>query len=131
MSYDLSFEGLKNSATFKVGATTKGEVEADPKQIIGKVVAIVGNGEVGYGEDGDDPIGVVSSVEYNTTYDHELMVCVNWGQTFEGIKCAGSETAGDYLACDGTGGVKTSVEPTCCRALSVDTVGTVCAIKIV
>lgn len=132
MAYEISYEGVRDNATFKLNSTTKSAIEGDPKQLIGKVVTITGNGEVGYGSDGDDPIGVVEfPPEWNTTNDHDFLVTVSWGKCFEGIKCAGTETAGDYLACDGTGGVKTSVDATHCVALSVDTSTNTCAIKMV
>lgn len=129
--YELSFNGLRNSGTFKVASATKTAIQSDPKQIIGKVVTITGNQEVGYGSADDEPFGVVEQVEYVSTNDNDYLVAVAWGQTFEDIPCAGTENAGEFLACDGTGGVKTSVEHTNCIALDVDTVGHVCAIKII
>lgn len=129
--YELSFNGLRNSGTFKVASATKTAIQSDPKQIIGKVVTITGNQEVGYGSADDEPFGVVEQVEYVSTNDNDYVVTVAWGQTFEDIVCAGTENAGEFLACDGTGGVKTSVEHTNCVALDVDTVGHVCAIKII
>lgn len=129
--YELSFNGLRNSGTFKVASATKSAIQSDPKQIIGKVVTITGNQEVGYGAADDEPFGVVEQVEYVSTNDNDYLVAVAWGQTFEDIKCAGTENAGEFLACDGTGGVKTSVEHTNCVALDVDTSATLCAIKII
>lgn len=129
--YELSFNGLRNSGTFYVAAATKSAIESDPKQIIGKVVALTGNGEVGYGAADDEPFGVVEQVEFVSTNDDDYVVTVAWGQTFEDIKCAGTENAGEFLACNGTGGVKTSVEHTNCVALSVDSATTTCAIKII
>lgn len=129
--YELSFNGLRNSGTFKVASATKTAIQSDPKQIIGKVVTITGNQEVGYGSADDEPFGVVEQVEYVSTNDDDYLVAVAWGQTFEDIKCAGTENAGEFLACDGTGGVKTSVEHTNCVALDVDQSATLCAIKII
>lgn len=129
--YELSFNGLRNSGTFKVASATKSTIQSDPKQIIGKVVTITGNQEVGYGAADDEPFGVVEQVEYVSTNDNDYLVAVAWGQTFEDIKCAGTENAGEFLACDGTGGVKTSVEHTNCVALDVDQSATLCAIKII
>lgn len=129
--YELSFNGLRNSGTFKVASATKSAIQSDPKQIIGKVVTITGNQEVGYGAADDEPFGVVEQVEYVSTNDNDYLVAVAWGQTFEDIKCAGTENAGEFLACDGTGGVKTSVEHTNCVALDVDQSATLCAIKII
>ena len=129
--YELSFNGLRNSGTFKVASATKSTIQSDPKQIIGKVVTITGNQEVGYGAADDEPFGVVEQVEYVSTNDDDYLVAVAWGQTFEDIKCAGTENAGEFLACNGTGGVKTSVEHTNCVALDVDQSATLCAIKII
>lgn len=129
--YELSFNGLRNSGTFKVASATKSAIQSDPKQIIGKVVTITGNQEVGYGAADDEPFGVVEQVEYVSTNDNDYLVAVAWGQTFEDIKCAGTENAGEFLACDGSGGVKTSVEHTNCVALDVDQSATLCAIKII
>lgn len=129
--YELSFNGLRNSGTFKVASATKSTIQSDPKQIIGKVVTITGNQEVGYGATDDEPFGVVEQVEYVSTNDNDYLVAVAWGQTFEDIKCAGTENAGEFLACDGSGGVKTSVEHTNCVALDVDQSATLCAIKII
>ena len=129
--YELSFNGLRNSGTFKVASATKTAIQSDPKQIIGKVVTITGNQEVGYGAADDEPFGVVEQVEYVSTNDNDYLVAVAWGQTFEDIKCAGTENAGEFLACNGTGGVKTSVEHTNCVALDVDQSATLCAIKII
>lgn len=129
--YELSFNGLRNSGTFKVASATKSAIQSDPKQIIGKVVTITGNQEVGYGAADDEPFGVVEQVEYVSTNDNDYLVAVAWGQTFEDIKCAGTENAGEFLACDGAGGVKTSVEHTNCVALDVDQSATLCAIKII
>ena len=129
--YELSFNGLRNSGTFKVASATKTAIQSDPKQIIGKVVTITGNQEVGYGAADDEPFGVVEQVEYVSTNDDDYLVAVAWGQTFEDIKCAGTENAGEFLACNGTGGVKTSVEHTNCVALDVDQSATLCAIKII
>ena len=129
--YELSFNGLRNSGTFKVASATKSTIQSDPKQIIGKVVTITGNQEVGYGSADDEPFGVVEQVEFVSTNDDDYVVTVAWGQTFEDIKCAGTENAGEFLACNGTGGVKTSVEHTNCVALDVDQSATLCAIKII
>ena len=129
--YELSFNGLRNSGTFYVATATKSTIQSDPKQIIGKVVTITGNGEVGYGSADDEPFGVVEQVEYVSTNDNDFVVTVAWGQTFEDIVCAGTENAGEFLACNGTGGVKTSVEHTNCVALDVDQSATLCAIKII
>lgn len=130
MSEFYSFAGLRDGGTFKVDATTKSTISAQPTDIIGKVVTVTGNGEAGYGSDGKAPLGVVQMVEKESTNSEDYVISVIWGRTFEGITCTGSETAGDYLACDGTGGLKKSETYTNCKALSIDTSNNTCAIKI-
>lgn len=130
--YELAFNGLRNSGTFYVASATKSTISADPKQIIGKVVTITGDSEVGYGSADDEPFGVVEQVEYVSTNDDDFVVSVAWGQCFEDIPCAGTENAGEFLACDGNGGVKNSVEHTNCVAINVQKSGTnTCTIKII
>lgn len=130
MAIEYGYNGLRNGGTFKLNATTKSTIQADPKQIVGKVVAITGDYEVGYGSDADEPFGVVEQIEKESTNSADYVVSVLWGQTFEDVKCAGTENAGEFLACDGAGGVKTSVEHTNCIALGVDKSATTCTIKI-
>lgn len=127
----FSYEGLVGGGTFMLDDTTKGTISADPKQIIGKVVTVTGDGEVGYGSADDEILGVVTQVEYVSTNDDNFVVTVEWGKTFEGIPCQGTESAGEFLAGNGDGTVKTSVEHTGCKALLVDkTNGNTCVIKI-
>lgn len=133
MSEFYSWAGLRDGGTFKVDATTKTAITGtgkNPTDIIGKVVTVTGNGEAGYGSDGGVPLGVVEMIEKESTNSEDYVISVVWGRTFEGIKCVGSETAGDYLACDGTGGVKESTTATNCKALSVDSGSTTCVIKL-
>lgn len=131
MAIELGFDGLRNSGTFKLASATKSAIQADPEQIIGKVVTITGNYEVGYGSDGDAVFGVVTQIEYPCTNNHnEFLVTVNWNQTFEGISCAGTETAGKYLECNGSGGLKESIDSYNCIALGVDTGTNTCTVKI-
>lgn len=127
----FSYEGLVGGGAFMLDETTKGTISADPKQIIGKVVTVTGGGEVGYGDADDEILGVVTQVEYVSTNDDNFVVTVEWGKTFEGISCQGTENAGEFLAGNGDGTVKTSVEHTGCKALLVDnTSGNTCVIKI-
>ena len=131
MAIEYGYSGLHNGGTFKVAAATKSTISADPKQIIGKVVTITGNYEVGYGSATAEPFGVVTQIENECANSEDFVVSVLWGQTFEDVPCAGTENAGEFLACDGNGGVATSVDATCCKALGVDTSNNVCTIKIV
>ena len=131
MAVEYGYNGLRNGGTFKVDSTTKSAISSDPKQIIGKVVALTGNYEVGYGSATEAPFGVVDQIEKEFTNSSDFCVTVLWGQTFEDIPCAGTEAAGDFLACDGSGGVATSETATGTIALGVDDSANTCTIKIV
>lgn len=102
MAEFYSYNGLMTSGTFKVDSTTSTTVSADPKQLCGKVVTITGNYTVGYGSTGDAILGVVEAVEKEATNSADLVVAVKWTGTFEGISCAGTETAGVPLVVDGS-----------------------------
>lgn len=131
MAVEYGYNGLRNGGTFKVDATTKAKIDSDPKQIIGKVVALTGNYEVGYGSGKKSPFGVVDQIEKESTNSDDFCVTVLWGQTFEDIPCAGTETAGGFLACNGNGGVAASETATSAIALGVDGSAHTCTIKIV
>lgn len=136
MAEFYSYEGLRGSGTFKVAAATKTAIAADPKQLVGKVVALTGNYEVGYGTAGSKIQGVVQTVEKESTNSDTLVVTVQWACTFENIPCSGSETAGTYLAVDGQGGVQaagTSSAPVFLGtvALGVDATAKTCSIQVV
>lgn len=120
MSEFYSFEGLRDGGTFVVDDTTKSTIQDDPKQIIGKVVTVTGNGEAGYGSSGDAPLGFVEMVEKENVNSENLVVSVVWHQVREDIPASGV-TAGDWVQCDGSGGVAKSSEPTGARALAFDT----------
>lgn len=102
------YEGIRNGATYKVAAATKTALAGKTKDIVGKVVTLTGNYEVGYGSSGDRPLGFVEQIEKENVNSDDLVVSVVWNQCREDIPCAGSETAGAYLACDGTGGLALS-----------------------
>lgn len=127
--------------------------------IIGKVVSVTGNGEVGYGTAADAILGVVTKIEPIGTGVNELsfdgikdggtftvdsttltalaitgghVVTVNWNSAFEGVVTnATAPLAGAYLANDGTGKVITSATATNVIALSVDGTTKVATVKIV
>lgn len=135
MAEFYSYEGLMTSGTFKVASATATAVAADPKQLCGKVVTMTGNYEVGYGTAGDAILGVVETVEKEATNSNTLVVSVKWTGTFEGIACAGSETAGTVLAVNGSGGVQlsgTSSAPAYkgAIALGVDATAKTCTILL-
>lgn len=129
--YPLIYEGIRNGATFKVANATKTALNGKYSDIVGKVVTITGDKEVGYGSSGDRPLGFVEQVEKYSTNDDTLVVSVVWNQSREDIACAGSETPGAYLACDGTGGLAlsgTSSAPKASNAVaySVDATAKTC-----
>lgn len=114
------YEGCRDGATFKLNSDTASSIKADPKQLVGKVVTITGNGEVGYGTGNKPPLGFVEQVEKESTDSENFVVSVVWGQIHEDVPCDVGDTAGDYLACDDKGGVKKSEEPTNAVAIHVD-----------
>lgn len=121
MIYPLGFSGIRNGASFHVDEATKTSIVSKPTQIEGKVVTLTGNYTVGYGTSGDIPLGFVEKIEPEKSGSSDLIVSVVWNQAREDIPCVGSETAGSYLACDGTGGVKisgTSSAPVASRAVA-------------
>lgn len=129
------FDGLKNGGTFRLDTTTATTIKEDPSQIEGKVVTLTGNYTVGYGTSGDTILGVVEKVENEYGNSAQLCVSVLWQRTFEGIACAGSETYGQPLAVDGSGGVAlsgTSSAPVFKNAiaLGVNATGKTCTIRV-
>lgn len=129
------FEGILNGATYKVATATKTALGNNVKDIVGKVVTITGNYEVGYGSSGDRPLGFVEQVEKESVNSDTLVVSVVWNQAREDIPCAGSETAGAYLACDGSGGLAlsgTSSAPKVSNAVAygVDATAKTCTVYI-
>lgn len=109
MAEILMYDGVEKAGTFYLDTTTTTAISADPKQIVGKVVTVTGNDTVGYGTAGDPILGVVDpSVEPISTNDKKLLVCVRRFRMFEDISCAGTETAGTFLAVNGQGGVQAS-----------------------
>lgn len=120
MAEFYSYEGIRNGATFLVDDTTKTTIAADPMQIVGKVVTLTSNYTVGYGSSGDAPLGFVEMVEKETGNNNALVVSVVFNQSREGVTCAGSEAAGNYAACDGTGGIVKSTTATNTRIWGVN-----------
>lgn len=131
-----SYEGLRESGTFKLASATKTALSGNYRNVIGKAVTITGNCEVGYGSTGDAVLGIVEAVEPEKSGSGDYVVTVSWGKTFEDIACAGTESAGDFLVCNGQGGLKAAAtedgEPvTNCVALAVSTSDSTCIVKIV
>lgn len=124
------YEGLRNGGTFKLNATTKTAIADDPSSIVGKVVTITGNYEAGYGAAGARPLGFVEQVEKENSTSGSFVVSVVWNQSREFIPCAGTETANAFLACDGTGGLKASEDPTNAVAWGVEATAKTCTAYI-
>lgn len=103
-----SFDGLHDSFTMNLDSTTATAINDNPRKIIGKVVTITDNYTVGYGADGDEPLGVVETVEYDDGTPNGMVVTVHRACSFENIPTTGTVTAGDYLVGAGDGTVKTS-----------------------
>lgn len=130
MSEFYSYEGLRNGGTFLLDDTTKNAIKSDPKQIIGKVVALTANYTAGYGTSGATPLGFVEMVEKESTGSDKFVVSVVWNQSREFVECAGSETAGSFASCDGNGGIVKSTNPTNSRIWGVDAEGQVATVYI-
>lgn len=126
-----SYEGLRNGATFKLDSSTRDTIKNNPQDIVGKVVTIVENYEVGYGSAGDEPAGFVEQVEAESNSNNEqFVVSVVFNQSREDISCAGSESAGSYAACDGKGGLQASTTATSSKIWGVDSTAKTCTAYI-
>lgn len=131
-----SYEGIRNGATFLLDTTTATAIKDKPSVIEGKVVTLTGNYTVGYGSSGNNPLGFVEKVEIESNSNpKQYVVSVVFNQSREDIACAGSETAGDYLACDGSGGLAlsgTSSAPKASNAIAwgVDATAKTCTVYI-
>ena len=119
MSEFYCYEGLRDGGTFKLNSTTKTAIEKDPAQIVGKVVTLTSNGEVGYGEAEKAPLGFVEQVEKESTNSEDYVVSVVWHVIHEDVPASGV-TAGDWLQCDGSGGVTKSETATNAKAIAFD-----------
>ncbi len=124
------YEGIRNGATFKVAEATKTALADKYSDIVGKVVTLTGNQEVGYGSAGDEPLGFVEQVEKESTNRDILVVSVVWNQAREDIPCAGSETVPTFVACDGNGGLKAATNPTSAKLYAVDSENSTCTVYI-
>lgn len=113
------WEGIRDNATWVVDEATKETIKENPRDIEGKVVTVTGNGEVGYGSSGNNPLGFVLKVEKELTNSDRLVVSVRFNRAQENIECT-SGAAGDFLACDGNGGLTKSTTPTSAKAYSVE-----------
>lgn len=130
MAEFFCYEGIRNGATFKVAETTKTVIKDKPTDIVGKVVTMTGNKEVGYGSAGDIPLGFVEQVEKESTNSETLVVSVVWNQAREDIPCAGSESVPTFVACDGKGGLQATTTATSAKLYDVDTEAKTCTVYI-
>lgn len=105
MAEFYSYEELVNGGTFLLNSTTANAIKDNPADIVGKVVTLVDNYTVGYGSSGAIPLGFVGQVENENTNSNKLVVSVLWNVSHEDVPCAGSETAGSFAVCDGSGGL--------------------------
>lgn len=124
------YEGIRNGATFIVDDDTKEAITGNTSDIIGKVVTLTDMYKVGYGSAGAAPLGFVEQVEKENVNSDNLVVSVVFNQAREEIPCAGSETAGAYAACDGSGGLKSSTSATNARIYGVDSTEKTCTVYI-
>lgn len=128
MAEFYSIEEIKNGSTYKLDTTTVTAIKNDLSSIRGKVVTLTGNLEVGFGSDGDIPLGYVAQIENENTSSPDYVVSVIWHTGVDEVACAGTETAGDFLCCDGKGGLKAAAAGTVTtvRAHFVDSTNKVC-----
>lgn len=120
MAEFYSYEGIRNGATYLLDDATKTALGTNLMQIVGKVVTMTGNYTVGYGASGATPLGFVEMIEKETSNGDKLVVSVVFNQSRESIACTGSETAGAFAACDGTGGIVKSNTATNARVWGAD-----------
>lgn len=125
-----SYEGLRNSATFLLDATTVTALGDDKGAIVGKAVALTGNYTVGYGTSGDTPVGFVVAIEKESANSDNYVVSVEFNVSREGLACAGSETAGNSLAVNGSGGFVASNSATSATAWAVNATAKTCTAYI-
>lgn len=118
MSEFYCYDGLRDGGTFKLATATKTTIQANPGQLVGQVVALTGNGEVGYKADAA-PLGFVEQVEKESTNSEDYVVSVVWHVIHEDVPASGV-TAGDWLQCDGSGGVTKSETATNAKAIAFD-----------
>lgn len=124
------YEGLRNGGTFLVDDTTKAAISGNPAVIVGKVVTVTGNHMAGYGASGAAPLGFVEQVEKESANSNKLVVSVVWNQSRENITCAGTETFGNFAACDGNGGLVKSTTATGSKIWGVDATNKRCTAYI-
>lgn len=127
----MTYEGLKDSGTFRLDATTKSKIKANPNQIIGKVVTFVansandGNPVVGYGTADAIIAGVVTHIDTEETASEEFVVTVNRNSTFDNVP-ADTTTApveGQGVTCNGKGGVQKATDASNAVFLAFDQSG--------
>lgn len=125
-----SYEGIRNGATYLLDSTTTTAIADDTDSLIGKVVTLVGNYEVGYGSAGATPLGFVQSVEKESANSEKLVVAIVFNQAGEEVECAGSETAGAFAQCDGKGGIAVSTTYKKATIYGVNSTDKVCTVYI-
>ena len=130
MAEFFCFEGIRNGATYYVSEATQNTIKVNVKDIVGKVVTVTGNKEVGYGKAGDEPLGFVEQVEKENVNSDRLVVSVVWNQAREDIPCAGSETVPTFVACDGKGGLQAKTSATSAKLYDVNTDAKTCTVYI-
>lgn len=121
----IDFEGIRyGAATYEAHSGLKDAVNAardwndDGRDaVIGKAVTITGDGEAGYGSDGDQLLGKIHQYEFD-----EKVTVQDAGYTELPGVSGNLPTAGDFVVVNGSGAVVAStgaVGPA--KAVSVDT----------
>lgn len=106
MAEVYSINEIRNGGTYKVDTTTIEALNNKLPSIVGKVVALTGDFQVGFGSPGDMPLGIVGQIENENTNSPDFVVSVLWHTGVDEVPYTGSVTAGDFLSCDGKGGVQ-------------------------
>ena len=136
----FAYEGLKDSGTFRVNATTVTAVTTGGKitDLIGKAVAWVSSGDddpmVGYGSANDWLAGIVTAVQPENQYESDKYVAtVAWRGIFRGLATAAETTTavvGKGVVVDGAGGVAKSTTVSNAVCASVNGTDNTCTIKM-
>lgn len=118
MKDHYTWDGIGNAATFYLDNKTQQLLGDGLRQLIGKVVTLTGDYIVGFGNQGDNPLGHIEHIGYDSSGMDNLVVTVSWCNTIN-VKCNFDVSEGDFLSCDGNGGLMKSITKTSAKAWSV------------
>lgn len=113
-----SYEGIGTAATFFLDNKTRDVLGYELRSLMGKVVTLTGDYIVGFGNSGDNPLGHVEHIAYESGSSDNLVVTVSWCNTVN-VPCGMNVKSGDWLSCDGKGGFQKSLTKTSAKAWNV------------